>query len=52
MCSLWVDGLHGVAHHLVRHAGFAVVAKAPLPKLLAWARGDHAEAAGAGASAC
>jgi len=38
MCSLWVDGLHGVAHHLARRAGFAVIAKAPIDKLRAWAR--------------
>ncbi|MEN3309326.1 MAG: hypothetical protein V7603_5528 [Micromonosporaceae bacterium] len=37
MCSMWVDGLHGVAHHLARHAAFAVIAKAPLPKLRTWA---------------
>ena len=38
MCSMWLDGFHGVAHHLERHASFAVVAKAPLPKLRAWSR--------------
>jgi predicted dithiol-disulfide oxidoreductase (DUF899 family) len=38
MCSLWVDGLHGVSHHIVRHASFVVIGKAPLPKLRAWAR--------------
>lgn len=38
MCSLWVDGLHGVSHHLGRRAAFAVIAKAPLPKLRRWAR--------------
>ncbi|BCB88497.1 DUF899 family protein [Phytohabitans suffuscus] len=37
MCSMWVDGFNGVASHLARHCGFAVVAKAPLPKLRAWA---------------
>jgi predicted dithiol-disulfide oxidoreductase (DUF899 family) len=37
-CSMWVDGLHGVAHHLGQVTSFAVVAKAPLPKLRAWAR--------------
>jgi predicted dithiol-disulfide oxidoreductase (DUF899 family) len=36
-CSMWVDGLHGVAHHLVQSMNFAVIAKAPLPKLRAWA---------------
>jgi predicted dithiol-disulfide oxidoreductase (DUF899 family) len=38
MCSMWVDGLHGVAHHLSQRTAFAVIAKAPLPKLRAWAR--------------
>lgn len=38
MCSMWVDGLHGVSHHLGQHVNLAVVAKAPLPKLRAWAR--------------
>ena len=38
MCSMWVDGLHGVAHHLRQHTAFAVIGKAPLPKLRAWAR--------------
>lgn len=38
MCSMWIDGLHGVAEHLAQHTAFAVVAKAPLPKLRGWAR--------------
>jgi predicted dithiol-disulfide oxidoreductase (DUF899 family) len=37
MCSMWVDGFHGVAHHLAQHTAFAVIGKAPLPKLRAWA---------------
>ena len=37
-CSMWVDGLHGVAHHLAEVTSFAVIATAPLPKLRAWAR--------------
>ncbi|MQA85341.1 MAG: DUF899 domain-containing protein [Streptosporangiales bacterium] len=37
MCSLWVDGLHGVSHHITRRAGLAVVGKAPIDKLRAWA---------------
>lgn len=37
MCSTWVDGLHGVAHHLGRRVEFAVIAKATLDKLRAWA---------------
>ncbi len=38
MCSLWVDGLHGVSHHIGRRAALAVVGKAPLAKLRDWAR--------------
>jgi predicted dithiol-disulfide oxidoreductase (DUF899 family) len=38
MCSMWVDGLHGVSHHLTRRAALAVIAKAPIDKLRAWAR--------------
>ncbi|QFG27154.1 DUF899 domain-containing protein [Actinomadura sp. WMMB 499] len=38
MCSMWVDGFNGVAHHVERRAAFAVVARAPLPKLRAWGR--------------
>ncbi len=38
MCSMWADGLDGVAHHLADRAGFAVVARAPLAKLRDWAR--------------
>jgi predicted dithiol-disulfide oxidoreductase (DUF899 family) len=37
MCSMWVDGFQGVAHHLARHTAFAVIAKAPLLKLRGWA---------------
>jgi predicted dithiol-disulfide oxidoreductase (DUF899 family) len=37
MCSMWVDGFHGVAHHLRQHTAFVVIAKAPLPKLRSWA---------------
>lgn len=38
MCSMWVDGFNGVAAHLAQHTAFAVVGKAPLAKLRAWAR--------------
>jgi predicted dithiol-disulfide oxidoreductase (DUF899 family) len=37
MCSMWVDGFHGVSSHLAQHCAFAVVAKAPPPRLRAWA---------------
>lgn len=38
MCSMWVDGFHGVAHHLAQHTSFVVVGKASLPRLRDWAR--------------
>lgn len=38
MCAMWVDGLRGVARHLGRRAGLAVIAKAPLDKLCAYGR--------------
>lgn len=37
-CSLFVDGLNGVARHVEQHAGLAVVAPAPLPTIRVWAR--------------
>lgn len=37
MCSLWVDSLHGIAHHIAQHTALAVIGKAPLTKLRAWA---------------
>lgn len=38
MCSMWVDGLHGVAHHLARNTSFVVIGKAPIARLRDWAR--------------
>ena len=38
MCSMWVDGFEGVAHHIGARVGFAVVARAPIAKLRAWGR--------------
>lgn len=37
-CSMFVDGLHGVSHHILRRAALAVVGKAPIDKLRAWGR--------------
>ncbi|GLZ42763.1 DUF899 family protein [Actinokineospora sp. NBRC 105648] len=37
MCSLWVDSLHGVSHHIRQHASFAVIAKAPVLEIRRWA---------------
>lgn len=43
MCSMWLDGLNGVAAHLAQHLSFAVTAPAPLDRLREWgrARGWH-----------
>jgi predicted dithiol-disulfide oxidoreductase (DUF899 family)/uncharacterized protein YndB with AHSA1/START domain len=38
MCSLWVDGLNAVAPHVTERAAFAVIGKAPIGKLRAWAK--------------
>jgi predicted dithiol-disulfide oxidoreductase (DUF899 family) len=38
MCSMWLDGLNGVAHHITRRAAFAVIAKADEDKLRRWAQ--------------
>ncbi len=38
MCTAWLDGANGVAHHLVQNLDFAVVAAADVPTLRAHAR--------------
>jgi predicted dithiol-disulfide oxidoreductase (DUF899 family) len=38
MCTAWLDGANGVAHHLAQNLDFAVVAAADLPTLRASAR--------------
>lgn len=38
MCTMWLDGLNGVAHHLAPNLDLAVVAAAGLPALRAHAR--------------
>src|SRR5882724_8519139 len=38
MCTAWLDGANGVAHHLSQNLDFAVVAAADLPTLRAHAR--------------
>ena len=38
MCTLWIDGFNGVAHHLARNVDFAIVAAADPPTLRAHAR--------------
>ncbi|MGP9022703.1 DUF899 family protein [Streptomyces sp. BR1] len=38
MCTMWIDGFNGIAHHLARNVDFAVVAAADLPALRTHAR--------------
>ncbi len=38
MCTAWIDGANGVAHHLAQNLDFAVVAAADIPALRAHAR--------------
>jgi predicted dithiol-disulfide oxidoreductase (DUF899 family) len=38
MCTLWIDGLNGVAHHLAQNVDFAIAAAADLPTLREFAR--------------
>ncbi len=38
MCTLWIDGLNGVAKHVEQRANIAVATRAPVEKLRAWAK--------------
>jgi predicted dithiol-disulfide oxidoreductase (DUF899 family) len=38
MCTAWIDGMNGVAHHLAQRVDFAIVAAADLPTLRSHAR--------------
>ncbi|MGX7758440.1 DUF899 family protein [Streptomyces angustmyceticus] len=38
MCTMWIDGFNGVAHHLAQNVDFVIVAAAGLPALRAHAR--------------
>jgi predicted dithiol-disulfide oxidoreductase (DUF899 family) len=38
MCTMWIDGLNGVAHHIAQNVDFAIVAAADLPTLRQHAR--------------
>lgn len=38
MCTAWIDGANGIAHHLAQNLDFAVVAAADIPTLRAHAR--------------
>lgn len=38
MCTAWIDGYNGIAHHLAQNVDFAIVAAADVPTLRAHAR--------------
>ncbi len=38
MCTMWIDGYNGVAHHMTQNLDFAIAAAADLPVLRAYAR--------------
>jgi predicted dithiol-disulfide oxidoreductase (DUF899 family) len=38
MCTLWIDGFNGVAHHLRQRVNFAVIAQVGLGELREWGR--------------
>jgi predicted dithiol-disulfide oxidoreductase (DUF899 family) len=38
MCTAWIDGVNGIAHHLAQNLDFAVVAAADVPTLRVFAR--------------
>jgi len=38
MCTAWIDGFNGIAHHLIQNVDFAIVAAAEPPALRAHAR--------------
>ena len=38
MCTAWIDGYNGVAHHIAQNVDFAIVAAADIPALRAYAR--------------
>jgi predicted dithiol-disulfide oxidoreductase (DUF899 family) len=38
MCTAWIDGCNGIAHHLAQNVDFAIVAAADLPTLREFAR--------------
>jgi len=39
MCTAWIDGCNGIAHHIAQNIDFAIVAAADLPTLREFARG-------------
>src|SRR5215475_8867278 len=53
MCTAWLDGANGIAHHLAQNLDFAVVAASDIPALRAHARArgwDRLRLLGAGTS--
>ena len=43
MCTLWIDGFNGVAHHLRQRVSFAIIAEVDIGELREWGwqRGWH-----------
>ena len=38
MCSMWIDGIDGIAHHVSQRANIVAASLAPMEKLQAWAK--------------
>jgi len=38
MCTMWIDGYNGIAHHVRQRADFVVLAAAPIGDLQNWAK--------------
>jgi predicted dithiol-disulfide oxidoreductase (DUF899 family) len=38
MCTMWIDGYNGIAHHVRQRAAFVVLAAAPIGDLQNWAK--------------
>jgi len=38
MCTLWIDGFNGVAHHLLQRVNFAIIAQVGIGELREWGR--------------
>jgi predicted dithiol-disulfide oxidoreductase (DUF899 family) len=38
MCTLWIDGFNGVAHHLRQRVNFAIIAQVGIGELRQWGR--------------
>jgi len=38
MCTMWIDGYNGIAHHVRQRAAFVVLAASPIDELQRWAK--------------